>query len=210
MTDFPRLTYSEVVYFLADKFVSQRSGIVNYEKHPSGQKISVKPLSQKMVMSAVAFLIDNGFISLSIKDIKKLFIFPGKDVFAKRLKEPTPDLSGIEAILLQNIKEETNLEKAVYYLLDNDETSPWGQIIRISKNSLAAKGYLNVTEEKKLILKVRNYSLNNSKMNEVSSFTEKVNSSLIQLSNDKDLFNMIDKAVAKGMAARVEQTDTSD
>ncbi|KKP85247.1 MAG: hypothetical protein UR87_C0057G0009, partial [candidate division CPR3 bacterium GW2011_GWE2_35_7] len=111
---------------------------------------------------------------------------------------------------LQNIKEETNLEKAVYYLLDNDETSPWGQIIRISKNSLAAKGYLNVTEEKKLILKVRNYSLNNSKMNEVSSFTEKVNSSLIQLSNDKDLFNMIDKAVAKGMAARVEQTDTSD
>ncbi len=208
------LTYSEIMYLFADKFISQRAKLANMEKHPTGEKIPVKPLGNLMATVALVFLKEKGYISLSIKDVKNLFIFPGKDVFATKLKEATSDspdaLSGIELKLLNNIGDDYKVRSAVYYLLSNDETLPWGHIIHISKRSLVEKGYLNTTEEKKLLRTVTKYSINSEKAAAAEALIPVVNKALADFSETGEVYKLSLRAIEGGIASRQEHEDSSD
>lgn len=204
------LTYSEVIYLFADKSVSERSRLVNYDTHPSGEKISVKPLSHKMVTAALAGLIEKGYVSLSVKEVKKLIFLSGKEVFGKKLKDPGPDITGIEKVLLENFKNEKEVRKAVYYLLDDDESSPWGQIIQISKNSLTEKGFLLIEKERKHIFETKKYLYDEKKIKETVPLYEEVEKNLSQFSAKADIYKLVENAVQKGIAARREQSSSDD
>jgi hypothetical protein len=204
------LTYSELVYMFADKAVSDRSGLVNYDSHPSGQKISVKPLSQKMVLAAFVYLIENSYISLTIKDVKKLFFIPSKAVFAKKCKDAGTDVTGIEKILLHNFKEETEVSKAVYWLLNDDETSPWGQVIVLSKNSLVEKGFLELEKERKNIFSTIKYLYVENKKDEMTPTYNETEKKLSEFSKTTEGYSILEQAVKSGIASRKEQSSSSD
>jgi len=204
------LTYSELIYLFADKAISERSKIFNYDIHPTNEKIAVKPLSHKMVIAALVNLIEKGLISLSIKDVKKLFFFNGKDIFGKQLKEAGSDITGIEKKLFDNFKNETEVRKAIYYLLDDDETSPWGQIVRISKDSLLEKNYLYMEKERKNIFSVKRYLYDEIKIKEMMPIYEEAENTLKKFSNKNDIYKLVEGAVKNGIASRLEQSTTDD
>lgn len=204
------LTYSEIIYLFADKSIKERSKFVNYDNHPTDEKISAKPLSYKMVLGALTYLVDKGYISISVKDIKKLLIFPGKDVFGKKLKEAGSDISGIEKVLLNNFKNETEVHKAVYYLLDDDATSPWGQMILISKNSLVEKGYLFIEKERKNIFSAKRYLFVEKDLAKITSEYELVEKNISQFSTKVDANKMIEKAIKNGISSRIEHASNDD
>lgn len=202
--------YSEILYLFADQALKDRSRFVNKENHPSGESISVKPLSHLMVSSALAYLMQEGYISLQVKQVKKLFLFPGKAVFGKQIKENDGKVTGIEQVLLNNFQKETDVEKAVYYLLDSDESSPWGQVIHLSKESLAQKGLLNVISEKKFILTVKHFEYDREKIQSLFPLYQQVLQQFESFKHSVDMYEVLDKAVKKGLAARVEQSSTDD
>ncbi len=204
------LTYSEVIYLFADKSVSERSRLVNYDAHPSGEKISVKPLSHKMVTAALAYLVEKGYVSLSIKEVKKLIFLSGKEVFGKKLKDAGLEITGIEKVLLENFKNETEVRKAVYYLLDDDESSPWGQIVWISKTSLAEKGFLLVEKERKNIFAAKRYLYGERKIEEIGPLYEEVEKNLAQFYGNAETYKLVENAIQKGIAARRAQSSSDD
>ena len=204
------LIYSEVIYLFADKAVSERSRLVNYDAHPSGEKISVKPLSHKMVTAALACLVEKGYVSLSVKDVKKLIFLSGKEVFGKKIKDAGPEITGIEKVLFDNFKNETEVRKAVYYLLNDDESSPWGQIILISKNSLVQKGLLFIEKERKNIFTAKRYLFDENKIKETASLYEAAEKKLAEFSAKTDTYKLVENAVIKGIAARRAQSSSDD
>lgn len=204
------LTYSEVVYLLADKFILDRSRLLNYDSHPTGEKISIKPLSHLMVTAALAYLVEKGYISLSIKEVKKLIFLSGKEVFGKSLKDAGSDLNGIEKILFDNFKKETSVRTAVYYLLNDDESSPWGQMVQISKNSLVQKGFLYVEKERKNIFAAKRHLFGEKNINEATSLKETVEKSLAEFSAKADIYKLVENAVKNGIAARRAQSSSDD
>lgn len=203
------LTYSEMVYLFADKFVSQRAKFVNIVNHPGGEKIPVKVLGDLMISSAVLFLERQGYIKLFVKDVKKLVFFNGKDIFADRLKNSSGEVTGIESILLQNISGETKLQKAVYNLLTADDVLPWNPVIEVSKQSLVEKGYINSSKEKKLLGYVTKYSMNKEKVGEAVFSMVEVQDILHEFSSRGD-YEMIMGAVKKGISARIEHSSSDD
>ena len=204
------LTYSEIVYLFADKAVSERSGLFNYDTHPSGEKISVKPLSHKMVTAALAYLIEKGYVTLSVKEVKKLIFLSGKEVFGKKIKDAGQDITGIEKILFDNFKNETKVQKAVYYLLNDDESSPWGQIVNISKNSLVQKEFLFIEKERKNIFSAKRYLYDENKIKEITPLYEEAEKNLTQFSAKADINKLVESAVKKGIASRHEQSSSND
>lgn len=204
------LTYSEVIYLFADKSVSERSRFVNFDTHPSGEKISIKPLSHKMVIAALAYLVEKSYVSLSVKEVKKLIFLSGKEIFGKRLKDVGPNITGIEKVLFDNFKNETEVRKAVYYLLGNNESSPWGQIVQISKNSLVQKGLLFIEKERKNIFTVKKHLYNEKSIKEIAFLHEEVEKNLAQFSAKADIYKLVEDAVKKGIASRLEQSSSDD
>lgn len=204
------LTYSEVIYLFANKSISDRSRITNYDRHPSDEKVSAKPLSHKMVIAALAYLVQQGYVTLEIKDVKKFFIFPSKEVFGKKVKDAGVEVTGIEKVLLDNFKYETEVHKAVYYLLNADESSPWGQIITISKNSLVQKELLYIEAERKNIFTAKRYLFVENKIVEFFPQLEEVERKLEEFSSNKNMFKMIENNVKTSIAARKEQSSSDD
>lgn len=204
------LTYSEIVYLFADKFVSDRAGLVNYDSHPSGVKIPVGKLAEVMVTAAVVYLSEKGLIELAVKDVKKLLLFSGKDIFVKKIKDDDKEVTGIEFGFLNYLKEETKLSKAVYWLLNEDESSPWGQIIWLSKNSLTNKKVLNLEEKAKSIFSAKKYLYDPKILTEYSTDFEKVQKALTEFSKQKEVSNLVSSAVKSGMNARKEQSSSDD
>jgi len=204
------LTYSEVIYLFAEKSVSERSRFVNYDTHPGGEKISVTPLSHKMVIAALAFLVENGYIALSVKEVKKLFIIPGKDVFGKKLKDAGQEVTGIEKVLLNNFKDEKEVSKAVYWLLDDDETSPWGQVVYISKHSLSEKGFLVLEKERKNIFTAKRHLFGEKNRETAKTFYEEAEKKLKQFSEKADIYKLVEKAVKNGIASRRARSSSDD
>jgi len=201
------LTNSELVYLFADKLVSQRSRLVNYDRHHCGEKISIKPLAQAMVTAAVAQLVDQKYISLELREVKKLIFLSGKEVFANRDKNGERELSGIEQRLIKNIDQDTKLRDAVYNLLNQDTTSPWGQIVKFSKDSLVGKGWLVPAEEKKMFVGQMKYAFDPKKREELIGEFENLKKRFDRFSFDKRMHETIVGAINKGMSARVERED---
>jgi hypothetical protein len=204
------LTFSEILYLFADKTISERSKFVNYDNHPSGEKISVKPLAYKMVTSALAFLVENEYLSLSVKEVKKMVFLSGKEIFGKKIKERGPEVTGIEKKLLDNFKNETEVRKAVYYLLDDDSSSPAGSVIHISKNSLVEKGFLFIEAERKNIFSTKRYLYDEKKINELLPLYEEAENKLKEFIAKEDNYKLIENAVQKGINARQEQSSSDD
>lgn len=204
------LTYSEIIYLFADKAISERSKFLNYDHHPSGEKISFKPLSYMMVTAALTYLEDNGYISLTIKEVKKLIFLSGKEVFGKKLKETDAHVTGIEKVLLGNFNTEKEIHKAVYWLLNDDYSSPWGQIVAISKKSLAEKGYLTLEKERKNIFTPKQYLFGDKKIQDIIPAYEEVKNQISQFSLKTEVFKLIDKSVKNSINARIEHNSSDD
>ena len=200
------LTYSEAIYLFAELSVPDRSRLVNYDPHPSGQKISAKPLCHKMIMGALVYLVEKGYISLSIQNTKKLLFLPDKDIFAKRLKDGGSSLTGIEKILAANIEENTKLNNAVYYLLRDDETSPWGMIVRISKDSLLQKGFLKMEEKRANIFSVKKHLYGEKDRETAREVYEKAENKIKEFTAQNDMYRLSEKVIRKGVASRLEQS----
>ncbi len=204
------LTYSETVYLFADSLIKDRSKLFNYDSHPSGQKIPYVKLAHMMVLAAVQYLVEKQYVELMVKDVKKLFIFPGKDIFLKRLKTDNTDLTGIEKKLFDYIKDETKLFTAVYFLLDTDYSSPWGQIVILSKDSLVGKNILQKEAKAKHIFTTKKYLYDAQILNKYESSLNIVQFSLERIKQDIKIYRLIEKSIASGMAARVERSSSDD
>lgn len=204
------LTYSEIVYLYADKFVSDRASLVNYDSHPSGAKIPAGKLAEVMVTAAVVYLSEKGLVELAVKDVKKLLLFSGKDIFVKKIKDGGEEVTGIESGFLNYLKEETKLSKAVYWLLNEDESSPWGQIIYLSKKSLADKKVLQLEKKSKSIFSAKKYLYDPKVLSEYQADFEKIRKAIAEFSKQKEVFNLVSSAVKSGMNARKEQSSSDD
>ncbi len=205
-----KLTYSEIVYLFAEKFVSERAKFVNQESHPSGEKYPAKTLGYFMIAAAFEYLKKYGYISIEIKDVKKMILFNGKDVIVNKLKDASAEITGIEHNLLANIKNNTKLEYAVYNLLSADENLPSGHMIAISKDSLAQKGFLTTTEEKKFLGKVKVFSINQEKYSSALSMLPEVETALVNFRNDAQYYSTLMDFVKKGVVMREERSDSFD
>ena len=203
------ITYSEILYLFADKFVTQRAKFANLDNHPGGEKFPVKVLGETMVLAATIFLENKGYIKTSVKDVKKLLLFNGKDVFAERLNEPSIETTGIEQILLQNIQGEVKLQKAVYNLLTSNDVLPWGHIINISKQSLVKKGFISAEQEKRLLGHVTKYRLVPDKVREAEVLINEVETALNGFKSDAK-YTSVAKALSRGIASRVEHESSDD
>jgi len=201
-------TYSEIIYLLADKFCSQRSKFISYDLHPSGEKITSKPLAIQMILGALVYLVKNKYVNLVIKDVKKLFIFPGQDVFMTQNQKLSANVTGIERRIFNNINVETCVNHTVYNLLSEDDSSPWGQIINICKKSLLDQKYLIAGEKK--IFSAQTYIFDQAKLEEVSKMQREVSEALKLFERDTKLFQLTEKAVIGGMNSRVEHDSSVD
>jgi len=195
------VTQSELVYIFADKLISQRANFVNTYKLPSGERLPVKVLAQSMVLAAWAELVNRKLITLAIKDIKKLLLFSGKEIFAKKLvTDQKSELSGIEKILISNIDQETKVRDAVYNLLSEDESSPWGQIIYLNKKSLIAKGLLNQEGNQ----------FDQAEIKKLQSKFSLLQQQFDHFSFTGETLELLNQAIKKGMNARVERAEGAD
>ena len=204
------LTNSEVIYLFANKSVSERARLVNYDNHPSNNKISIKPLCLKMVVGALAYLVDNGYLTLSIKNVKKLIFLSSRQVFGKKIKEAGSDVTGIEKILLNNFKNESQVSTACYYLLDSDETSPWGQVVVISKNSLVEKGFLEIEKERKNIFSTKKYFYVENKLKHIDPVYNDTEKNIKLFSANKDIYRLVENAIKNGIGSRQEKSSNDD
>ncbi len=202
------MTYSQIVYLFADQLVSDRSGFVNYHLHPTGQKISVKPLSELLVLSALIYLIDQKYLSLTVADTKKLFFLPGQDVFVKALKKADPSLAWLESSLLDASQSESKLQKSVYNILGQDDISPWGQIIGLVRDDLAKQGHLIAQQSKRLITFTKKYSFAKDPSS-FQSHLDQFQKALSQFSNTA-IFPLVKKAISSGIAKRKETPSGAD
>jgi hypothetical protein len=204
------ITYSEAIYLFADKTISDRSKLFYYDNHPSGEKISAKPLSHKMVTAAIIYLVENEYITITMKDIKKLIFIPAKAVFGKTIKDVGSEVTGIEKILCNNFQKETEVSKAVYHLLDDDESSPWGQVVHISKNSLVEKGILEIEKERANIFALKKYLYADKNISNFSPLYDNVEKKMKEFSTKTDMYKKIEDAVKNGISSRKEQSSSDD
>lgn len=205
------LTYSEIAYLFADTIVPDRAKLLNYDAHPSGQKIPFTKLAQKMVIAAVIFLSEKGFVQLNVQNIKRLFIIPSRDVFIKKTKDSDNTISGIETTLLNTLdSRETPLSKAIYHLLSEDESSPWGQIVLFSKKSLVEKKVLYIEERAQSIFSTKRYLFSKDGIDQFLPQLTTVKKAIDSLSEQEELSRLITSAVKSGMDARKEQSTSDD
>ncbi|MFC1722388.1 hypothetical protein ACFL0C_01925 [Patescibacteria group bacterium] len=203
-------TYSEIVYLFADRFTNKRSLIVHYDKHPSGEKISLKSLSELMVFSAVIYLKENNLITLSVKDVRKMLVLWSKDVFVLKNKEAPRELTGIERKLLSKLSGEMRLQDLIYNLLNRNETLHWTHFIDISKNSLVEKGYLNVKEEKRFMHNIKDFSFGTDRLGALETEYSKVKNSLDAFILNTEEYQLVTKRINSGIALREYRDDYID
>lgn len=196
------LTFSEVAYLFADQLITDRARFANLDDHPSGEKIPVAKLAQLMVRAAVIDLVKQKMIELEVKTVKKMWLFSAQEVIARRLKD-SDRVTGIEARLLSQINTETNLRKAAYNLLPADESSPWGQVIVLSKQSLLAKKVL-VLEEKARLFRVKRFFFAPQVPAQYDKEYVELKHDLATQIQDAQLSALVDKAIKAGIGARQE------
>ena len=161
-----------------------------------------------MILGALVYLVKNKYVNLVIKDVKKLFIFPGQDVFMTQNQKLSANVTGIERRIFNNINVETCVNHTVYNLLSEDDSSPWGQIINICKKSLLDQKYLIAGEKK--IFSAQTYIFDQAKLEEVSKMQREVSEALKLFERDTKLFQLTEKAVIGGMNSRVEHDSSVD
>lgn len=203
------ITYSELVYLLADKLVSERARLFNVDSHFSQEKIATKPLSQLIVTAALAQLVNDGYLKLEVKDVKKLLFFPGKAVFGSRLKKELTQSGSIEYKLWENFFKEIKVADGVYNLLSEDVASPWSAIVTLVKESLVTKGLL--TKQKgKTIFSLATYALVTNRVNEWQDKLSSIQTEIEKIYVNAEMKKLIITAVDKGVASRKEQPEGSD
>lgn len=204
-----KLTFSQCAYLFADKLLPQRGKLVNLDKHPSGEKIPFKPLGNLLTLAAFTYLSQNGYLSLKNKAIKKLIFFPAKDIFAEKLKPAPTDLGGLEQIILTHLNEETSVRQLSRSLLDDQETSPWGQVVSLVKKELAGLDILK-TEAKPKVFSVAQYSFNQEKESAFAPLFKETKEALDRFRREVADLSLIESAIEKGIASRQEHEDGAD
>jgi len=203
-----KLTFSEIIFLFADRYISDRAKFINTYSHPSGGKLPVKPLSVTLVLAALAYLVEEGYVTLSVKEVKKLFIFSGREVMITPLKKNGVQLNSLEEIIYTNSGVGASLRKAVYNILSSDESIPWGQITNIVRDAVYDKGFLDVTE-KKFLTVIKSYAIKKNRVSEYEDEFEKAKTAL-QKFQSNPIYDEVIKAIEKGIADRQEHISSDD
>lgn len=201
------LSFSELTYLNAEKFVDQGGFLQNKEELPGGRKVNISKLGNLLLENAFAFLYTKGYVDLRLDSKKVLGIFPQKIVLASK-KSAAPEEFILEKDLF-SLSDNVNVYLLVYRLIGDDMTVPWSAITYRVKESLVKKGIL-VKEEiiKKIIVEFKSYKYHLS-----SQFTGGLNAEMDNMERiladfrRNDFYTTLIKAIESGMKARVEKPD---
>lgn len=205
-----KINYSELLYLLADKYVSEGSFLQFKDELPNGKKVDVHKLGNLVSEAAFAYLYFNGYVDLSLKTKKTLGIF-SKQVVVANKKSDGVNLTSLEKSIY-DLSNDIDVSTILYTIIGDECSSPWSVIVGIVKESLVQKAFL--TKEaiiKKVIVSYTTYKyhFNPSNTTNLAKDIPEMNARLKELSG-KDFYKLLVKSIDSGISAQKEKPDTSD
>jgi hypothetical protein len=204
------LTYSELTYLNADKYVPEASLLQNKEELPTQKKVNISKLGNLLSEVAFAYLYFNGHIELKLETKKVLGLFPKKIVISSK-KSDGAGLTSLEKSVF-SLSDNLEASTLLYRLIGEESTVPWAVITGIVKGSLVNKEFLTKEEiTKKVIISyvTFKYHLNPSKNVVLTDNITEMNNKMKEFSQ-KDFYKQLVKSIDSGIRAQIERSDSSD
>lgn len=200
--------YSYTVYLFAEKYIPIAKTLEYKEELPNGTKVNQKKLANEVILAALVCLQEKGFIELSLKESKILFI-KKVDAIVKKLKENDGSLESIEAKILQSAHTERKVSDITRDLIDYSY-NPWEDVVNIVKGSLLQKGILQ-KEEKGKILFIKTYKagLTGELPQEEVSKQDGYESAVNNFKQTEQLYEKVISGINSGISAKVQSDSTS-
>ncbi|EKD99813.1 MAG: hypothetical protein ACD_22C00171G0009 [uncultured bacterium] len=203
------LTFSELIYLYAQKYVPEASFLQNKEELPNGIKLNVIKLGNLTAEAAFAYLYLNGYIELKQDTKKVLGIFPKKIITATR-KGDGSNLSSLEKAIY-DLSDSTDVYMIMVRLIGEECTVPWAVVTGFVKESLVNKEfYIKETIVKKIIIEYKTYKyyLNTAKNSNFDKEKAEMDAKLKEFAQ-KDFYRLLVASVSAGINAQKEKSDTS-
>jgi len=201
------MTYSQSVLVFADRLIQKSGGILNSYTHPGGQKVPIKPLSHLLITASLAYLIDQGLVTLEIKTTKTLFLISHQTPFVTKLTTgQTIPLATIDSRLYEAISSTIPLKQAVFNILKENDEFPWGQIVAMARQDLVDQGILIPQMGKRLISYVKGYHFATSPS---QSEYDRLKQVLSNFDHQPD-YVLIQKAIVSGLSSRRESSGSDN
>ena len=204
------LTYSELLYLVADRYVPEASLLQNKEELPTGRKVSIAKLGNLVAEAAFAYLYFNDLIELKLETKKLLGLISKKVVVATR-KSTDAKLTSLEKSIF-DLSSGLDVHSILYGLIGEECPVPWSVVTGVVKEALVTKEFL-VKEQitKKVIVSfvTYKYHFNTSKHVVIDNKLAELNLKLKEFSQ-KDFYPILVKAIESGIKAQIERSDSDD
>ena len=110
------LTYSEIVYLLAEQFIP-KANVSDYTEYISDNKVKQTELARMLCLCALVYLMDKNLISLEIEYKRSFWIFRNNAVIVKNTTGHSPNLYSIEKKVFENAIERKSVSDIVKNLI---------------------------------------------------------------------------------------------
>lgn len=142
-----------LIYLFGDRFAPRDTALTAGEELPcSGIKVQKKPLTELMLVAALAWLAQNGRITLSVAK-KGSLVFKHDAVFVTVARREPTSPGGLEAAILgalTNRLQDDSVEDIVGRVIAETSVDPWGDVIGTTQRSLVELGYFREEQQKAL------------------------------------------------------------
>ncbi len=213
------LTPSELVYLNGEMF-AKKVLLGNVDLIHSDEKVSIIQLGGTILATAILACEQAGAIRLEVRErkallglrkVRELFAVPANP--GVNLPEHSLEASFFNLATELAPQNKNDIYTMLYIWLRRDVATPWNTIIERLKASMAERGMLDATEEKKLkIFTVTRYAFPERTARLVrGQSAERVKALLDNTERTRpEVWELLEAGIKKAIKARTESTDNSD
>ncbi|GAP13010.1 hypothetical protein LARV_00751 [Longilinea arvoryzae] len=162
-----QLTPSELVYLNGEQFAGEPRASRRTRLLHSGREVHLAQLVQAALASALLANLQTGTLLLSQREHSRWFGLVKKEILSVEPTGKSADWPAqtLEADVLAAAgssdvhKESGDLARLIYVWLKTSYDDPFAEVVTRIQNGLAARGLLNVIEERKLLSVKRSYAV---------------------------------------------------
>lgn len=213
------LAASEMVYLQGEKFAA-KAGVFNKVKlmHVE-QDVNVNELVSTMLAAAFLWAEESGAVRLEVRQKKVLLgLAKSTTLFVDAVRAVEFPAGSLESAIYSlagqfSAKNQNEVSNVIYAWMGSDSSSPWQQVVKLVQGGLAARGLLEVVQEKKLkIFTVSHYEIPLGTVQMALQLRpEGIQSMLLRCQQTRpDLWKMLTKQIKSGVDSRQEQSSSDD
>lgn len=199
--------FSDTVFLHADSLIAEARLLDYKEELTGGKKVNQKNLAETALFAAFAYLSSQGYIGLSVREGKILFI-KTKTAIATRLKEKLTGVTGLENVIFGRIGEERGVGDAVSAIFSRDVQNPWGDILDIIKDDLVNRGIMEkIVKGKVLFITTHKHVIKGTVGTEEKKHLKDLEAATEKIKIQGDLYKHMMAAISRALAGRQKQRD---